>query len=41
MFLEGEVGTIQKRLENLRANRDEIVKLLNDTNTDNDKWYVD
>lgn len=38
---EDEVGTIQKRLENLRANRDEIVKLLNDTNTDNDKWYVD
>lgn len=38
---EDEVGTIQKRLENLRANRDEIVKLLNDTNTDRDKWYVD
>ena len=38
---EDEVGTIQKRLENLRANRDEIVKLLNDTNTDSDKWYVD
>lgn len=38
---EDEVGTIKKRLENLRANRDEIVKLLNDTNTDNDKWYVD
>lgn len=38
---EDEVGTIQKCLENLRANRDEIVKLLNDTNTDNDKWYVD
>lgn len=38
---EAEVGTIQKRLENLRANRDEIVKLLNDTNTDSDKWYVD
>lgn len=38
---EDEVDTIQKRLENLRANRDEIVKLLNDTNTDNDKWYVD
>ena len=38
---EDEVGTIQKRLENLRANRDEIVELLNDTNTDSDKWYVD
>lgn len=38
---ENEVGTIQKRLENLRANRDEIVELLNDTNTDSDKWYVD
>lgn len=38
---EDEVGTIQKHLENLRANRDEIVKQLNDTNTDNDKWYVD
>lgn len=38
---EDEVGTIKKRLENLRANRDEIVKLLNDTNTDSDKWYVD
>lgn len=38
---EDEVGTIQKRLENLRANRNEIVKLLNDTNTDNDKWYID
>jgi TP901 family phage tail tape measure protein len=38
---EDEVGTIQKHLENLRANRDEIVKLLNDTNTDRDKWYVD
>ena len=38
---EDEVGPIQKRLENLRANRDEIVKLLNDTNTDRDKWYVD
>lgn len=38
---EDEVGTIQKRLENLRANRDEIVKQLNDTNTDSDKWYVD
>lgn len=38
---EDEVGTIQKCLENLRANRDEIVKLLNDTNTDRDKWYVD
>lgn len=38
---EDEVGTIQKHLENLRANRDEIVKLLNDTNTDSDKWYVD
>lgn len=38
---EDEVGTIQNRLENLRANRDEIVKLLNDTNTDRDKWYVD
>lgn len=36
-----EVDTIQKRLESLRANRDEIVKLLNDTNTDSDKWYVD
>lgn len=38
---EAEVGTIQKRLENLRANRDEIVKQLNDTNTDSDKWYID
>lgn len=38
---EDEVGTIQKRLENLRANRNEIVELLNDTNTDSDKWYVD
>lgn len=38
---EDEVGTIKKRLENLRANRDEIIKLLNDTNTDSDKWYVD
>ena len=38
---EAEVDTIQKRLENLRANRDEIVKLLNDTNTDSDKWYID
>lgn len=38
---EDEVGTIQKHLENLRANRDEIVELLNDTNTDSDKWYVD
>lgn len=38
---EDEVGTIQKRLENLRANRDEIVELLNGTNTDSDKWYVD
>lgn len=38
---EAEVSTIQKCLENLRANRDEIVKLLNDTNTDSDKWYID
>lgn len=38
---EAEIDTIQKRLENLRANRDEIVKLLNDTNTDSDKWYID
>ena len=38
---EDEVDTIQKHLENLRANRDEIVKLLNGTNTDSDKWYVD
>lgn len=38
---EYESGTIQKRLEDLKANRTEIIELLNETNTDNDKWYSD
>lgn len=38
---EDESGTIQKRLEDLKANRTEIIELLNETNTDNDKWYSD
>lgn len=38
---EDESGTIQKRLEDLKANRTEIIELLNETNTDNDKWYGD
>lgn len=38
---EDESGTIQKRLEDLKANRTEIIELLNETNTDSDKWYSD
>ena len=38
---EDESGSIQKRLEDLKANRTEIIELLNETNTDNDKWYSD
>lgn len=38
---EDESGTIQKRLEDLKANRTEIIELLNKTNTDSDKWYSD
>ncbi len=38
---EDETGTIQKRLEDLKANRTEIIELLNETNTDGDKWYSD
>lgn len=38
---EDESGTIQKRLEDLKANRTEIIELLNETNSDNDKWYSD
>lgn len=38
---EDESGTIQKHLEDLKANRTEIIELLNETNTDSDKWYSD
>ena len=38
---EDESDTIQKRLEDLKANRTEIIELLNETNTDSDKWYSD